>query len=164
MGAFTWDTLAQMLGAGATLATGALAVFAAWWVGSRQSKIMAEQTAIALRQTEIEHQGLRAELFDRRMQVYEATVRWLQDIWANGNAPKGDLHANYIWAMEKAKFLFRPAVAEQMEEWFRMATKADLLDKLEKLEEAMPIRQQLWDLAKTVNNTFGDEMRLGGQA
>jgi hypothetical protein len=154
---FTWEAFA-------TLMTGVLAVGAAMYVGHRQTKIMTEQTAIAKGQVDLEHLKLRADLFDRRMQVYEATVRWLQDIWTNGNAPKGEAHTNYIWAMEKAKFLFRPAVADQMEEWFRMANKADLLDKLEKLEEAMPIRQQLWDLAKTVNGIFGDEMRLGGQA
>lgn len=151
---FTWEAFA-------TLFTGVAAVVGATVIGWRQSQIMAKQTAISEKQAEIEKLNHRSEQFDRRMKVYETAVEWLRHFWAHGSAATGDLHNRYIWAIETAKFLFRPEVSAAMENWRKAASKHDFLIKTDKAEEAMPLGTQLWDVAKTINDLFAPEMRLG---
>jgi hypothetical protein len=76
--------LAALIGAGATVFTGLVAVGGAVWVGlrqvriaDRQADIQAEQAAIAQRQTEIQDRQVklvdvnnRIQIFDRRMRLY----------------------------------------------------------------------------------------------
>ncbi len=154
MGALSWDAVA-------TIVTGVLAVGAAVFVGLRQLRLMSEQTAIAARQVDLETLKLRSELFDRRMKVYDTTVKWLRHFWANGHAPADALREDYIWAIETAKFLFRPAVAQQMTHWLRQASQHDRLLWGADPASSMPLAQELNDVAKTVNALFGEEMRLG---
>lgn len=113
VGGFAWDTLA-------TLFRGVAAVVAAGIIGWRQSIIMAEQTAIARGQVDLEQMKLRADLFDRRMAVFQATYRWLGDFWGNGRQPTGEVEREFVWATDTAKLLFRPAIAEQMRVWYLM--------------------------------------------
>lgn len=106
--------------------TGALAVGAAVLVGLRQAKIMAEQTAIANRQVELEVLKLRSDLFDRRVQVYESAHRWLGTILQTAAAPEGDMRREYGRAMDRAKFLFRPQVYARMKELWDLSVRLTL--------------------------------------
>ena len=111
-GAFTWEAFA-------TLATGLAAVAGAVWVGSRQMNIAYAQTRISLKQTAIldrqnrlEESKLRAELFDRRMLVYEATADFLinlRDIRGQ-SAGVAERLQTFSQKMRESEFLFAPKV------------------------------------------------------
>jgi len=152
---FSWEAFA-------TLFTGVAAVVGASIIGWRQSEIMAKQTAIAERQAEIEKLSHRSEQFDRRLKVYETAVEWLREFWQHGEAAKdNDLRNRYVWAIETAKFLFRPEVSAAMEDWRKTASRHDILTKMGKHDDADKLNEQLFDVAKTINALFAPEMRLG---
>lgn len=114
--AFSWEAFA-------TLLTGALAVGAAIWVGRRQFQIMNRQIEISSKQTEIlerqsglDELALRADLFDRRWAVYDATSRYVQIVMDGGRAPTRDENAAYREAIAQAKYLFSPAAFDRISE------------------------------------------------
>jgi len=153
---FTWEAFA-------TLMTGVLAVGAAVYVGRRQTKIMDEQTAIAKRQVDLEHLKLRADLFDRRMAVFETTDRWLGEFWAHGKPATGDIERDFICATDTAKLLFRPAVAEQMRKWYLMGVDHHAYDVMHEVEKTADKFTEFTESARTekVIDLFGEEMKLG---
>lgn len=67
---FTWDAFS-------TLFTGLAAVAAAYYLGKKQIQISAEQIKLSQKQIALSSETLKAELFDRRMEVYEASLDYL---------------------------------------------------------------------------------------
>lgn len=121
----------------ATVLTGISALAAAWWVGkkqfkilSRQADIQAEQSKISAAQNEIlagqlrlDQHRAKADLFAQRLQVYSAARAWLRAFMTDAEAPTGQVRSDYIEAMDRAAFLFRPEVEAWLREKFDAAAR-----------------------------------------
>lgn len=124
-----WDTMNWEAAAGFS------AVLAALIVGLRQSGILS-------RQVRLEQQKAQADVFDRRMAVYDATREWLMFMNDVGRAPwehgpdaahgtsvererEKTIKSNYLTEFEKARFLFSPAVFERLERVTNQALASD---------------------------------------
>lgn len=160
-----WDALA-------TLASGALAVGAATFVAIRQLEISKRQTAIQEELAEIEAAKLRAELFDRRFAVYEATARFAAAIVAHAKFPADDIARDFQLAMDRARLLFRPSVSDFLQvAWGRacdLMSAADTLEGVRSPAERRPYVEAkadclkyFVDLLTNLSELFGDELRLG---
>ena len=90
--AFSWEAFA-------TLATGLAAVVAAWRVGRKQVMILDRQTAI-------QEQTLRSELFDKRFHVYRQARALLEYARFNIQPAPEELHNAYLQGMLESRFLF----------------------------------------------------------
>lgn len=99
--AFTWEAFA-------TLATGGIAVVAAYRVGKRQADIQATQAALQ----EIE---LRSALFDKRFRVYEATHAYLAFILREAQPPDAATEGELLRASKEARFLFSKSVYDEID-------------------------------------------------
>ncbi len=60
-----------------TLIAGFAAVAAAVFIGKKQTEILKSQVAISNKQINLEEAKIRADLFDKRMETYHATVEFL---------------------------------------------------------------------------------------
>ena len=145
-GEFSWESFS-------TLAAGGGAILGAVIVGIRQTKILD-------RQVNLERMKLRVELFDRRIVVYEATIKWLQEFWRKGDAPEGAVQTEFVWAIEKSKFLFRPEISTTLSDWLVKARQHSVLKAAGDYEKADPLGRVLWDAGNRVNNMFVNEMRV----
>lgn len=152
--AFTWEAFA-------TLFTGLMAVSAAYQVGIHQLAIMAKQTDIAGRQVELETLKLRSDLFDRRVLVYESTHRWLADIVRTAATPTGDLRIEYLRAMDKAKFLYRPAVHKRLWELWELGARLTLHHDKQEHDKAEPVLLALTNAVTEIIDLFSPELHLG---
>jgi hypothetical protein len=165
---FTWEAFA-------TLATGFLAVAAAYSVGRRQVKIARKQTEILDRQVALDELKLRSELFDRRFAIYEGTKRLLAAVMAHDEKADDETVRAFLIALDQSVFLFQPNVYE------RLKVIWDLYCKYGAIKSAMKHNyettkqygdeqlinahtQHLLAFNDTLTNlreTFGDELRLG---
>lgn len=153
---FSWEAFAGIL-------AGFLAVSGAVAVGLRQQKILENQTRVELLK-------VRVETFDKRWEVYEDVVAWLRDHWQSGESPTGTVESDFIRAIEKAKFLFRPAVPEQLEKWRRTMIKLHYAKgRLQQIapgnKEWQKFENMVTDLSDEINSAaeeigtlFGEEM------
>src|SRR5690606_10330340 len=103
---FTWDAFS-------TLATGLGAVIAAVIVGLRQAGIADRQTSISHQQTKVlakqvdlDELKLRSDLFDRRLQIYYYTGRYIEAQMTNDGAPDVETRNDFLLSMNSARFLF----------------------------------------------------------
>lgn len=85
--ATVWAALIALVGA-------VLVFYGAWRIGVRQMSILAEQAEIQRDQARIQKQALdlehlkvRTDLFDRRMEIYEATRDWVDFVAIHGRSP-----------------------------------------------------------------------------
>ncbi len=99
---FSWEAFA-------TLFTGVVAVIAAYRIGRRQ-------TDIQNRQTGLQEQSLRWELFDRRYKVYERTKAILEDMCKGPEARSTSVSEDFIVAKGEATFLFGEHVTTALQE------------------------------------------------
>lgn len=114
--AFTWEAFA-------TLATGVMAVGAAVWVGRRQLAIWERQNWLA----EI---TLRHDLFERRMEVYDAVRVYLVKIMTEGRiSPELGADTPLLQAMSKSTFLFRPEVGGRLNHIWRQSMDLRLVQR-----------------------------------
>ncbi|MDF0540751.1 hypothetical protein PX699_00210 [Sphingobium sp. H39-3-25] len=117
--AFEWGDFA-------TLATGALAVAGAIYVGHRQIAIITEQTAISKkqaaiseRQVQLQQANMLADLFDRRMDAYNSVI----DLLRRFDDPT-TIESKRTWmddfntAANKCRFLFRKDVHNEVHKIF----------------------------------------------
>ncbi len=179
-----WGVEAQatLWGAGATLLTGLLAVGGAVYVGIRQAAIQAKQTTIADHQTKIlDRQAalaeltLRSDLFEKRHAVYLATNDLIVAAMREGASIEyGDpVERPFLVAKDAAQFLFRPAVAEGLQEvWSKVCEGTALRQEMKAIYEreghygeGNPERQlavSLWmsDRLTTLSDLFGHELKL----
>ena len=95
---FDWQSFA-------TLATGLSAVIAATLVGLRQ-------TDIQHRQTKVQEDALRLELFEKRYLVFQKAEQFLREIVQEANDPKIETQHNFRVAIGESRFLFKPEVKE----------------------------------------------------
>ena len=105
---FTWEAFA-------TLATGAAAVGGAIWIGTKQAKIAQRQAEILSRQVEIAGLGIRTQLFDRRMKVYEATWDLIMAIIQPAAPASHAVEMAFVRAMSDARMLFSPAIEAELQ-------------------------------------------------
>lgn len=97
--AFEWGDFA-------TLATGAIAAIGAGWIGMRQAAISARQTEILKHQVEIERITLRAELYDRRLQLLTDVRALFRHIKANAANVDQEGVKSLAPSLEATAFLF----------------------------------------------------------
>ena len=75
------------------------------WVAFGQWQINKRQLALG-------ELTLREKLFDRRFAVYETVQRFLSEIIRSGREPEGEIVGEFLLAVDRSKFLFRPEVQE----------------------------------------------------
>lgn len=180
------------------LLVGLATVGAAFVVGLRQTLIMRDQTRIQKRQVviaehalDLELRKVNVDLFDKRFEVYEAARKFLSFMLTHGNAPgwnlkiegvaaeeQMELQTNFLVGMDKARFLFVPAVRTGLEEilsWadvihYQQWEDHDLRDgetddqlKVRNINAYVAFRKKMSDRLATLADVFGDELKLGGQ-
>lgn len=156
--AFSWEAFA-------TLVAGLAAVLGAVVVALRQQRILKHQTTI-------ERLKLRSETFDRRWEIYQTASSWLLDWWQREHTPNRELDKQFVFALEKSKFLFRPEVYEVMAMWHTKRRRGRLLyDRLnrqrlsepdmEKIKIEVLAIDEVRDAAfKEIADLFGQEMQM----
>ena len=102
---FTWEAFA-------TLATGFAAVAGASVVGLRQTKISKRQNEILDRQSRLAEAELRADLFERRLQTFEATADFVIHISELPDDDQKHRERMNLFAakLRESQFLFKPHV------------------------------------------------------
>lgn len=146
---FSWEALATLLAA-------VIAVGGAAFVATRQVSILRNQV-------ELERLKLRADLFDRRMAVYETTVRWFREIVAKDNVPTPELDREFIDATRRAVFLFRPEVSAKLNEWRDLGVDWEThRHSSDGAIEAGNVKKLLFAAFRSVNDLFEPEMGLAG--
>ncbi|MDB5582080.1 MAG: hypothetical protein JWR80_7256 [Bradyrhizobium sp.] len=93
---FTWEAFS-------TLAAGLAAVIAATIVALKQANIVR-------RQVELQDLQLRHELFDRREAVFDAVSHYLSCVTMMPADAHGPEHYAFCEAVDRSRFVFRPAV------------------------------------------------------
>jgi hypothetical protein len=172
---FTWEAFS-------TLFTGLAAVAGAVYVGLRQAGISKAQTDIASRQTLIlakqvglDELKLRADLFEKRFAVYEATRDILsQAMQDSKRPPRGDeREMAFLIAKDQATFLFRPSVGDDLQAiWMSICASQAVRTEMDAnyardqtYGEGLPKKQlehSLWqaERLRTLSDVFGDELKL----
>lgn len=165
--AFTWEAFA-------TLATGVLAVGAAFYVGHRQTTISDQQRKILAKQVDLDAFRLRNELFEKRFALYEETRKYLSAIVRDAAPPPGEHQNSYLGTVDKAKFLFRPSVHTDLNEiWMksqrffylkrqydRAVAGGRLIDQ-GGIDEEADLLNWLFERLGMLTEIFGDEIKLG---
>lgn len=177
------EAQATLWGAGATFVTGLTAVIGAVVVGLRQADIQNRQASIAERQTKILDRQtalaeltLRKELFNDRLEVYQATYSFLAELLRDGFQPKRikftDIQNKFLDAKDRATFLFRPAVKEALDELWAAKIRGDntelSMDRAgmrddefwKNTEENNTRRKWLREQFEHVADIFGSELKL----
>jgi hypothetical protein len=113
--AFTWQAFA-------TLTTGFAAVVGATFIGLRQHALVREQAQIARRQAETAESSaitarlkLRADLFERRLEVHSAMLTYLKAALAKDQDKIWEATPELDKQLVHAKFLFSNDVTSQLE-------------------------------------------------
>jgi|GEM_PF-3407851 len=179
--ATVWAALIALLG-------GLLALLGAWLIGIRQIKIQHLQTRIANGMFAIEQTRLKAELYDRRVQVYAATKAFLDTIITRGVVPghtheqgvtlDEDIYRQFMDASSAAQFLFDDDVVEYLQQVWTLAmslhsaamqqTAGERTENSELKSDAITrqwqIRDRLVELGLKLGEVFGPHMRLAPAA
>jgi hypothetical protein len=163
---FDWQSFA-------TLATGAMAVFGAYRIARRQVGISETQNAILAKQAALAEMTLRHEMFDRRLEIYEAAKQFLVNVLQHAAPPDREIERQFLLAMSESKLLFRPAVHDALRAMWKQVgefvalhhTSQAIYSREGHYGEGNPEREGILltaihaDLENLVD-TFGDEMRL----
>jgi len=163
----------------ATLVVGIAAVAGAVWVGwrqagiaDRQARIMERQTEIAAQQAAIENTRLRAELYDRRVAVYGAMEKYMDEA-AYGdisNIPVEDSRAMFE-AISVAGFLLDANVeelgrriyaasVELRKSVWRLEREQDNDKRVARFDEMENSRYELLELRGELRASMGKFLRL----
>lgn len=178
---FSWEAFATLAAGLLGFIAGGGAIIGAVIVGRRQATILLEQTAIQARLSNIEELKLRTELFEDRFKVYVAVRKWIQFHLSHGYGP-GDrasasepgeekVRSEYFAALDRARFLFRPSVYNNLNRLHRASMEVTLsgLQMEEPTEQAnhhihvkakwaaMRELDAAWD---NLGSVFGDELNL----
>lgn len=176
---FTWEAFA-------TLITGLAAVAGATFVGLRQInisesqvKIADKQSLILKKQVDLDELKFRADLFEKRFAVYEATRNILIQALEGSKRPANDdkRQMNFLIAKDQATFLFRPSVGDDLQIiWIKIcasqAVRAEMDGNFARdgtygdglIEK--DLEHSLWhsERLKTLSDIFGDELKLTQRA
>ena len=112
---FSWEAFS-------TLATGAMAVGAAIYVGRKQLAIQKKQTELQELQTNTQFLAFKADLFERRYAVYDRVEAFLANIVRNGFPPTGDFERDFLIAKGEANLLFSQGLADGLQEIWERAS------------------------------------------
>lgn len=115
-GPMPWEAAATMIGAGATLVTGILAVIAAVIIGIRQSRIANNQASIAAHQSKTDEMRLRSELFERRLSVYVRLRNHLNRNVLDNFDTTDETTSNYFSILDDGRFIFSAKIATFLRE------------------------------------------------
>lgn len=182
---FTWEAFATILAGALAFAAGVIAVIGAVKVGSSQTDLLAKQAAIAERQVALSELTLRAELFQDRVKVYDGVRSWLRFIVMHGRAPgmarpndgihevpgENALNDQFIDAWDRSRFLFRPAVFQELErlrvqshdlrlQQVMQIAPADPVGREHRIERELEHMLNFGDTAQRLSTIFGDELNL----
>jgi hypothetical protein len=173
---FTWDAFATLAGGVMTLAAGAAAVGAAAVVGIRQERIASKQVDILARQVGLEEMTLRADLFDRRFRIYEATLDFLSEIARRGDVAHHETDRAFVEALNQSRLLFRPDVHAALKRIWDDYCQYGLVKRTMKanyersggdygtaeVQAEYDYTIKLGELLKDLPALFGDALLLGG--
>ncbi len=164
---FTWEAFA-------TLVTGLAAVGAALVVGLRQLGIADRQREILERQVGFDEMKLRADLFDRRFRVYEATLRLVVQVVQRADKADSEIERDFAVALDQSRLLFKPAVHAALKRiWddycnfcaVKSIMKANYEQKgdygKEQIEAGNKYFLKVGTLVQNLTELFGDELSLG---
>lgn len=112
--------------AAATLITGLAAVYAAWRIGNRQVEITKAQSEIQSEFLRLEHLKLKADLYDQRLEIFNATrhfIGFIITVWKvpgidqndEGHPLALDVYQEFTRARGAAAFLSSPNVLAKVE-------------------------------------------------
>lgn len=165
------------------LLTGCLAVGAALWVGLRQTGIAQRQAEIQDHQVRISRElagieklKVRADLYDRRLDVFASVDDWLRHVVQFGEPPaiSGETHMltrrRFESAMLTSRFLFRPIVHETISHYWKLGNDLHYANQCLEMEtdhaqHAADRTRIVGTLARALTHGFADlvspEMELG---
>ncbi len=169
---FTWQAFA-------TLVTGFAAVGGATFVGLRQHGLVRRQAEIADRQAQTAETAaltaklkLRADLFDKRMEIYHALKKYLKAALSSDLQKIWEATDELSAQLERATFLFSQGITKQLEDAIRNAdelhdkkheridARAAGEDVTKHTNEIKLLRRNLRDQITNLAATLGDEMKL----
>ncbi len=153
---FSWEAFATFL-------AGFMAIAGAIYVGRKQSNILAKQVGISEKQVFLEETKLRADLFDRRMEVYNATIAWIGIL--NTEGPPSKSHENDIGffdAMHSSRFLFRPEVSDHLKRMNHLSSQCKHYAQLQDWDNHFEVHSQLIEMSNfdKILEIFSPEMSL----
>jgi hypothetical protein len=96
-----------------TFAAGGLAVLGAWFIATKQLEIQRAQLEIVDRQTRLLALETKAALFERRIEVYDATQAALNELVRTAKFPSATF-GNFVIAVGKAELLFPSEVYSRL--------------------------------------------------
>jgi hypothetical protein len=163
-------------------AGGLAALVGALIVGSRQIGIQERQTKVVEATLGLEELTVKAQLFEKRLAVYDAARAFVREIvvsnhvpgWGSSNETRQvKLDADFREAMDRSRFLFRPSVSKNLAHIWRLANEfhfhvpspgpADESEDEKNSREVQEIvRKHAHFLAvlDTMSDIFGDELVL----
>jgi hypothetical protein len=163
---FTWEAFA-------TLFTGMSAVGGAVTLGIRQMRISERQNEILTRQNWLGELTLRSQLFDRRMEVYEAVRAYIVQIATHAAPPDREFEQEFFKAASASRFLFSAGVDRNIDQIWRKAngfralwtTMRHTFETEGHYGDGNPEREGEYlrwfmDRLATLPEVFGDEIRL----
>jgi hypothetical protein len=162
---FTWEAFA-------TLASGLSAVGAAVVIGLRQVAISNRQSEILQRQVELAHLNTKIAVFDRRMDVYRASLDFIISVMRGDDDDSNPKIGPFLTAMDEATFLFTTDVHARLHEvWAKRNSLLSIRKQMKALYEReqhygpfpdQELELSLWmdDRMKTLNSIFGDDLLL----
>lgn len=169
---FTWQAFA-------TLLTGFAAVGGAVFIGLRQHDLVREQADISRQQaataasaSHVARLKLRADLFEQRLEVYQAIHNYLRAALSVNMKKIWDVTPELEKQLIRAKFLFSNAITAELE--LAIADSDALYDAKYERDEAReagndvtalnaalrPLRKNLRERLRRLADTLGDEMKL----
>ena len=164
---FSWEAFS-------TLVAGLAAVVGATMVGVRQARISARQTDILAQQTELSELTYRAELFERRLGVYDAVSDFLGSILRHAHPPNHELERLFLRAERDARFLFAESVHTDLQEIWKRASAYRVLHSVSRHtfeveghygpgnpEKEADALNWFAERFRTLPDLFGEELRLG---
>lgn len=175
---------------------GILALIGAIIVGFRQVAIQREQTHIQRRQVDLTTQAIgleatkiRADLFDRRYEIYDATRRFIAFIISHNAVPgwnldiegvdpkdSQEIELGFRQAIDRSRLLFKPDVTQRLHGIWETAN--DLHQnqvspspegepeedrRRRELSEVMRRRMGLFETLTNLHELFGEELQIGAE-
>ncbi len=119
---------------------------------------------------------LRADLFDRRFNVYGATLHFLVQVLQRADKADPETERAFLVVLDQARLLFRPEVHTALEAIWRdycqfRAVKSTMKANFERtgaygqaeIEAEYQYNMALGELLPPLSGVFGDELMLGSQ-
>lgn len=165
-----WLTL---LGSAATLAAAGVAAFVAHRIGTSQTAIARQQAEAAEAEAKTAKSKLKLDLFERRYELYELTVRTI-DGMGIGSEDDGGNDLSFLFQLRKARWVFGEDVHQFLHKtiWptivkFRLAqmdlkAAVESQDRFLAAQKLTEVRTQLLALSGEADALFAPYIQLEG--